>query len=109
MRPPTRTRTRRHSPIPAGRLVRYYLQPDGKTALHEEWSPGAVVEALEAGLPVAELTELQENLDLPMEQLAPMLGISKATFHRRKESGAKLQPAVADRVVRFARLLGKAI
>jgi len=38
-----------------------------------------------------------------------MLGISKATFHRRKGTGKKLKPSVSDRVVRFAKLLGKAI
>ena len=36
-----------------------------------------------------------------------MLGISKATFHRRKATG-KLDVAESDRVVRFARLLGLA-
>jgi putative toxin-antitoxin system antitoxin component (TIGR02293 family) len=38
-----------------------------------------------------------------------MLGISKATFHRRKGTGNRLQPAVSDRIVRFARLVGKAV
>ena len=36
-----------------------------------------------------------------------MLGISKATLHRRKNSG-RLDAAESDRVVRFARLLGRA-
>jgi len=61
------------------------------------------------GLPVTELTDLQASLAVPAEKLAPMLGISKATFHRRKGTGAKLNPAVSDRVVRFAKLLGKAV
>ncbi len=64
---------------------------------------------LEIGLPVRELTDLQASLDLPAERLAPMLGISKATFHRRKGAGTKLKPSVSERVVRFARLLGKAV
>jgi putative toxin-antitoxin system antitoxin component (TIGR02293 family) len=55
------------------------------------------------------LTELQASLDLPADRLAPMLGISKATFHRRKGAGSRLNPAVSDRVVRFARLLGQAV
>jgi putative toxin-antitoxin system antitoxin component (TIGR02293 family) len=42
-----------------------------------------------------------------MEQLAPMLGISRATLHRRKVSG-RLDAAESDRVLRFARLLGRA-
>ena len=37
----------------------------------------------------------------------PLLGISKATLHRRKHTG-RLDAAESDRVVRFARLLGQA-
>jgi len=55
------------------------------------------------------LIDLQASLDVPAERLAPMLGISKATFHRHKGAGVRLGSAVSDRVVRFARLLGKAI
>jgi len=40
--------------------------------------------------------------------LACKLGISRATLHRRRASG-RLDPEESDRVVRFARLLGKAI
>jgi putative toxin-antitoxin system antitoxin component (TIGR02293 family) len=54
------------------------------------------------------LIELQASLKVPMEKLVPRLGISKATLHRRKASG-KLDPAESDRVVRFARLMGKAV
>jgi putative toxin-antitoxin system antitoxin component (TIGR02293 family) len=43
-----------------------------------------------------------------METLFPLLGISKATYHRRKASG-KLGADESDRVVRFARLMGKAV
>jgi putative toxin-antitoxin system antitoxin component (TIGR02293 family) len=42
-----------------------------------------------------------------MDRLVPMLGISKATLHRRKLAG-RLDAAESDRVVRFARLLGRA-
>jgi putative toxin-antitoxin system antitoxin component (TIGR02293 family) len=38
-----------------------------------------------------------------------MLGISKATLHRRKGSAGKLSPSVSDRVLRYARLLGQAL
>lgn len=37
-----------------------------------------------------------------------MLGISKATLHRRKLAG-RLDSAESSRVVRFARLMGRAI
>jgi putative toxin-antitoxin system antitoxin component (TIGR02293 family) len=43
-----------------------------------------------------------------MEKLAAKLGISKATLHRRKATG-RLDPGESDRVVRFARLMGKAV
>jgi len=41
-------------------------------------------------------------------KLAPKLGISRATLHRRKAEG-RLGPEESDRVLRFARLLGKAV
>jgi putative toxin-antitoxin system antitoxin component (TIGR02293 family) len=67
-----------------------------------------LIEIIQSGLPVGELEVLRESLDLPMEKLAPRLGLSKATLHRRKTSG-KLDPGESDRVVRFARLVGKAV
>lgn len=66
-----------------------------------------LIEALKAGLPVSELEELQRQLDLPIDRLAPILGISKATLHRRKAAG-RLDAPESDRVLRFARLLGMA-
>jgi putative toxin-antitoxin system antitoxin component (TIGR02293 family) len=70
-------------------------------------APVGLIKALKAGLPVRELDELRSKLDVPMEKLASLLGISKATLHRRKDAG-RLDTAESDRVVRFARLLGRA-
>jgi putative toxin-antitoxin system antitoxin component (TIGR02293 family) len=67
-----------------------------------------MVRELKQGISFDELEQLRRSLDLPLERLVPMLGISKATLHRRKLSG-RLDGAESDRVVRFARLLGKAI
>jgi putative toxin-antitoxin system antitoxin component (TIGR02293 family) len=75
----------------------------GKTA-----AAAKVIQSLKAGLPISELDALQASLALPMERLVPMLGISKATLHRRKAAG-RLDPAESDRVVRYARLMGRAI
>jgi putative toxin-antitoxin system antitoxin component (TIGR02293 family) len=61
-----------------------------------------------SGLPVQELKDLQVSLDVPMEKRVPMLGISNATLHRRM-AGGRLGPVESDRVVRFARLMGKAV
>ena len=67
-----------------------------------------IIDALRLGLPVRELDDLQAALEVPMEKLGPMLGISKATLHRRKVEG-RLGVAESDRIVRFARLMGRAI
>lgn len=66
-----------------------------------------LIQSIKAGLPVQELDALRIDLDLPMDKLVPMLGISKATLHRRKLAG-RLDAAESDRVVRFAQLLGRA-
>jgi putative toxin-antitoxin system antitoxin component (TIGR02293 family) len=71
-------------------------------------APAKLVDVVRAGLPVAELKALQAVLDVPMERLGPMLGISTATLHRRK-SDDRLGPAESDRVVRYARLMGMAV
>jgi putative toxin-antitoxin system antitoxin component (TIGR02293 family) len=67
------------------------------------------VKAMEAGLRESELTDLQTSLDLSSERVLSLVGLSKATFHRRKTTGTNLNPLVSDRVVRFAMLLSKAI
>ena len=73
-----------------------------------EFSSGKLIAAIGAGLPVAELEVLRASLDLPMEKLASKLGISIATIQRRKVQG-RLDPVESDRVMRFARLMGKAV
>lgn len=74
----------------------------------EKFAPSNLVQVIQDGLRVQELDVLQASLDVPMERLFPMLGISKATHHRRKASG-KLDAGESDRVVRFARLMGRAV
>jgi len=71
-------------------------------------SASGLIEVIRVGLPVRELDLLQASLAVPMEKLAPKLGISKATLHRRKAQG-RLGPEESDRVVRYARLMGKAV
>jgi putative toxin-antitoxin system antitoxin component (TIGR02293 family) len=58
---------------------------------------------------VTELEDLQTSLAVPTEKLATMIGISKATIHRLKGAGDRLGLAESDRVVRFARLFGRAV
>lgn len=70
-------------------------------------TPTQLINQVRRGLDVSELDELQKALDVSIDQLAPMLGISAATLHRRR-SGTTLETAESDRVVRFARLFGRA-
>lgn len=67
-----------------------------------------LIGALTDGLSICEVEELRRSLGMPMEKLLPILGISKATFHRRKKTGS-LDLSESDRVVRYARLLGAAV
>lgn len=71
------------------------------------FTPASQLKLVKAGLPVGEVEKLRANLDLPMDRLSPLLGISKATWHRRQSTG-RLDTAESDRVARFARLLGRA-
>jgi len=72
------------------------------------YNAASLIEAIKIGLPVKELRVLQASLNVGMEQLIKMVGISKATLHRRMASG-KLGALESERVVRFAKLMGKAV
>jgi putative toxin-antitoxin system antitoxin component (TIGR02293 family) len=89
-------------------VVSGYLRPPSEGSLPAPYPASQLIRKLRAGLPVQELDTLREGLDLPMERLVPLLGLSKATMHRRKLTG-KLDLSESDKVVRFARLLGLAL
>jgi putative toxin-antitoxin system antitoxin component (TIGR02293 family) len=88
-------------------VVQYWVHGTSTPGTGKKITTSKLIGILRAGLPVQEIEDLRSHLGLPMEKLAPMLGISKATFHRRKLAG-RLDAAESDRVVRFARLLGRA-
>lgn len=67
-----------------------------------------LIASVRSGLPFQELTALQQSLAIPMELLAPKIGISKATLHRRKAKG-RLGFEESDHVIRFARLMKRAL
>lgn len=90
-------------------VVAFCIQGSGAASTGVKFTPAKLVEVLQTGLPFRELQDLQAGLAVPTEKLAPMLGISRATFHRRKGDAGTLPPAVSDRVVRYARLLGQAV
>jgi putative toxin-antitoxin system antitoxin component (TIGR02293 family) len=87
-------------------VVEYCIR--GSTGGKRGFSTSNLVERVQSGLSIEELDYLQASLDIPIESLAPKLGISRATLHRRKGAG-RLHREESDRVLRFARLMGKAI
>ena len=97
----------------AQKVSKYPEPRSGADELHEtaiaagQYSIAGLIQRIRDGLPFRELDSLRERLDVPMEKLAAWLGISKATLHRRKRTG-RLAAEESDRVVRFARLLGRA-
>lgn len=66
-----------------------------------------LIEKVRDGLPFEEFYTLQEMLGVTEERLAGLLGMSRATLHRRKKLGV-LDRAESDRLVRFARLVSHA-
>lgn len=69
--------------------------------------PQSLVECIREGLPFAEFTALCTLLDLSTEALGGTLRISRSTLMRRKQRG-RLASDESDRLIRFARLYGRA-
>ena len=90
----------------SGGVVEWQIH--GTTSKSGEFAPSRLIEVIDMGLAMDELEVLRASLDLPMEKLAAKLGISVATIQRRKQQG-RLEAGESDRVVRFARLMGKAM
>jgi len=92
----------------SGKVVQSCIRgPSGQSSATTP-TAAVLIKALKTGFAIEELEVLRASLNLPMERLARLLGISKATLHRRKAAG-RLDPAESDRVLRFARLMGHAI
>ena len=66
--------------------------------------PHELIRSIRQGLRFRELEALQKNIEMPLEQLAGKLAISRSTLQRRKVAG-RLSPDESDKVVRFSRLL----
>src|SRR6201982_3802640 len=69
--------------------------------------PTELIRQIQKGLRFAELKTLQHSLDMPFEQLAAKLSISRSTLQRRKHAG-RLSPEESNKLVRFSRLLRQA-
>ena len=80
---------------------------DKKTHLAKAKHPTELIRQIQKGLRFSELQTLQNSLDLPFEQLAAKLCISRSTLHRRKAAG-RLSPDESDKVMRLSRLLDHA-
>ena len=69
--------------------------------------PTDLIREIQKGLRFSELKTLQNSIDLPFEQLAAQLAISRSTLQRRKVSG-RLSPDESDKVIRYSRLIQQA-
>ncbi|PYL50828.1 MAG: hypothetical protein DMF33_11850 [Verrucomicrobia bacterium] len=78
-----------------------------KTHTAKPKHPTDLIRQIQKGLRFSELKTLQNSLDLPFEQLAAKLCISRSTLHRRKAAG-RLSPDESDKVMRLSRLLDHA-
>jgi putative toxin-antitoxin system antitoxin component (TIGR02293 family) len=65
------------------------------------------IDRIQAGLSFRAVQNLQKALDLPMTTIATVLGMSRATLHRRKRNG-KIDGDESERLIRYKRLLQKA-
>src|SRR6058998_2597006 len=75
-----------------------------KTHVAKAKHPTELIRQIQKGLRFSELESLQNSIDLPFEQLAAKLSISRSTLQRRKAAG-RLSPDESDRVMRYSRLL----
>jgi len=65
------------------------------------------IDRIRAGLSFHSVYNLQKALGVPLEQVASVLGMSRATLHRRKLQG-KIDEHESERLVRYERLLKQA-
>jgi putative toxin-antitoxin system antitoxin component (TIGR02293 family) len=70
--------------------------------------PLDLVRHISRGLSFHAFEQLRAALDLPLADLAGLIGIPARTLHRRKEEG-RLQPDESDRLVRLSRVWGRSV
>jgi putative toxin-antitoxin system antitoxin component (TIGR02293 family) len=78
-----------------------------KAATAKARHPTELIHRIQKGLRFSELKTLQDSIDLPFEQLAAKLSISRSTLQRRKAAG-RLSPDESDKVIRYSRLVRQA-
>lgn len=62
---------------------------------------------IEEGLPFSTLVRLSRVLEISAPELAELIDLPPATFHRRKRAG-RLAPDESDRLARIARIVTRA-
>ena len=81
----------------------------GRKALRQKVETSSdLAKATRAGLSVASLDALAQDLSIQRTAVAKLLGISERTLTRRTTSNKRLTAAESDRIVRFARVLALA-
>ena len=78
-----------------------------KTPSAKAKDPGDLIRQIQKGLRFSELETLQNSLEMPFEQLAVKLSISRSTLQRRKAAG-RLSPDESDKIIRYSRLVRQA-
>ena len=66
--------------------------------------PHELIRRIQKGLRFSELQALQDKIDMPLEQLAGKLSISRSTLQRRRTAG-RLSSDESGKVMRFSQLL----
>jgi putative toxin-antitoxin system antitoxin component (TIGR02293 family) len=73
-----------------------------------EFDGPSVMRAIQKGLPWKTFARFADNIGLPAEQVADVIAIPPRTLARRTAEG-RLKPDESDRLVRLARVFGKAL
>lgn len=100
----------KEKPLYRRKLLKAYTgeiaRVDGPSILREP-EAAYIVEKVRGGLSMEEFHGAQDLLGVSEERLAGLLGMSRATLHRRKKAG-QLDRSESDRLVRFARIISRA-
>lgn len=89
------------------KITKYTIPEGGFSSVLREPEAAYLVDRVRGGLPMAEFHTAREFLGLTEERLGGLLGMSRATLHRRKKTG-HLDRSESDRLVRYARLFSRA-
>jgi putative toxin-antitoxin system antitoxin component (TIGR02293 family) len=84
-------------------MLKSVMDETDKSSVLGESGAAYVVNKVRDGLSFAEFHAFRELLGITEERLGALLGMSRATLHRRKKSG-HLDRSESDRLVRYARI-----